>query len=143
MFFNQYLSAITHSNHSSLEMMKHKNLRDRTKAFALRVLNLVEHLPRGRSVEVIARQLVRSGTSVGANYRAASRARSRADFIAKMKIVEEETDESAYWLELLVEGGFMPEEKVSALLDEANQLIAIVVASIKTARGVTNDSSDE
>ena len=121
-------------------MMKHQNLLDRTKAFALRVLNLVEHLPRGRSVDVMARQLVRSGTSVGANYRAANRARSRVDFIAKMKIVEEETDESVYWLELLVEGGFVPEENVGALLDEANQLLAIVVTSIKTAREATSDS---
>jgi four helix bundle protein len=91
-------------------------------------------LPKKRTVEILGRQLLRSGTSVGANYRSACRARSAADFIAKMTIVEEEIDESIYWLELLVESKIIDIEKVQALIKEANELLAITVASIKTAR---------
>lgn len=78
--------------------------------------------------------MLRSGTSVGANYRAACRARSRADFVAKMKIVEEECDESIYWLELLAEAGSVKAERLVDLLNEANELLSLTVASIKTAR---------
>jgi len=114
--------------------VKHENLRKRTKAFALRVIRLVESLPKNRTADVIARQLLRSGTSVGANYRAACRAKSDADFIAKMGIVEEECDECLYWMELLIESRLLEKRLLEALMDEANELVAIVVASIKTAR---------
>ncbi len=106
----------------------------RTKAFALRVIRLVDALPKSRTGEVVGRQLLRSATSVGANYRAAARARSRAEFMAKMGIVEEECDESAYWMELLVEGDLIEEARVTELMNEANEIVAMVVASIRTAR---------
>ena len=110
-------------------------MKARTKTFAHRIIKLVEALPAGRVADVIGRQLVKSGTSVGANYRAACRAKSQADFIAKMGIVEEEADESAFWLELIVESGLMKKALVEDLMSEANQLVAIVVSSINTARG--------
>ena len=100
----------------------------------MRIINLVEALPKQRTAEVISRQLLRSGTSVGANYRAACRAKSPSDFIAKMGIVEEETDETIYWLELLVTSGLIQESDIKDLTDEANQLLAITVSSIKTAK---------
>lgn len=115
--------------------MNADDLKQRTKSFALRVIRLVESLPDNRVCNVIGHQLLRSGTSVGANYRAACRARSQADFIAKMGIVLEESDESAFWMELLVESGMTTEKKVAALLDEASQIVAISVSSINTARG--------
>jgi four helix bundle protein len=114
--------------------MGYDGLKERTKDFALRIIRLVEALPRSRTAEVIGRQLLRSGTSVGANYRSACRAKSKADFIAKMGIVEEEADESQFWLELLVEAGLINYDQVKALMDEANEIIAIIVSSIKTAR---------
>jgi four helix bundle protein len=114
--------------------MNPNEFKDRTKAFALRVIRLVNSLPRSRAANVIGGQLLRCGTSVGANYRAACRARSPADFTAKMGIVEEESDESAYWMELLVEAGIMNRARVSALLNEANGICSMVVASIKTSR---------
>ncbi len=114
-------------------MAKPNDLKDRSKKFALRILVLVESLPNTLVARTIGGQLVRSGTSVAANYRAACRGRSTAEFIAKMGIVEEETDESAFWIEMLVDHGFV-EKKVADLLDEANQLTAIWVASINTAK---------
>jgi four helix bundle protein len=114
--------------------MAQRDLKQRTKLFALRVIVFVESLPKRRTAEILGRQLLRSGTSVGANYRSACRARSAADFIAKMTIVEEEIDESIYWLELLVESKTIEMEKVEALIKEANELLAITVASIKTAK---------
>jgi four helix bundle protein len=110
-------------------------MKARTKSFALRIIKLVEALPPNRTADVIGKQLVRSGTSVGANYRAACRAKSNADFIAKMGTVEEEADESAFWLEVIIESGLMKEELVKDLMDEADQIIAIIVSSINTARG--------
>jgi len=110
------------------------DLKDRTKQFALRVVRLVRALPRERTADVIGRQLLRAGTSVGANYRAACRSRSTAEFVSRMTIVEEEADEAAYWMELLLDAGIMTEAKIDELLDEARQLVAIMVASIKTAR---------
>ena len=112
-----------------------RDLRDRTKAFALGVLRLVQVLPRGRFVDVIGHQLLRAGTSVAANYRSARRARSRKEFLAKMGIVEEEADESSFWLDLLVEAQLVTSERVVELRREAGQLVAITVASIHTARG--------
>lgn len=109
-------------------------MKQRTKAFALRVIKLVEALPHGRAADVMGKQLLRCGTSVGANYRASCRAKSPADFIAKMSIVEEEADEAMYWMELLVESNMVSQKHVAALMDEANQLVAIIVSSIKTAR---------
>jgi four helix bundle protein len=115
--------------------MNADEMKRRTRAFALRIVRLVESLPPSRTADVIGKQLLRCGTSVGANYRASCRAKSPADFIAKMGIVEEEADETIYWIELLVESGVMKESPVADLLDEANQLVAIVVSSIRTARG--------
>jgi len=106
----------------------------RTKAFALRVIQLVDSLPKSRAGNVIGGQLLRCGTSVGANYRAACRARSTADFISKMGIVEEESDESAYWMELLIEAGIMKRSRISSPLDEADEILSMVVASIRTSR---------
>jgi four helix bundle protein len=114
--------------------MTKDDLKRRTRHFALSVIRLTDALPRTRTTEVVARQLLRSGTSVGANYRAACRARSVADFVSKMGIVEEEADESIYWMELLVDSGCVPADGVQALLQEANELLAITVSSIKTAR---------
>jgi four helix bundle protein len=118
--------------------MRNENLKERTKSFALRVIRLTEALPKGRTADVIGKQLLRSGTSVGANYRAACRSKSTADFIAKMGIVEEEADETIYWMELLVESGLMSQERLAELLNEANEILAIVVASIKTAKNRKN-----
>lgn len=109
-------------------------MKGRTKRFALRVMNLVEGLPATNAGRVIGRQLLRSATSVGANYRAACRAKSTADFIAKLAIVEEEADESMYWMELLIESGLVKEILLTDLLDECNQIVAIVVSSIKTSK---------
>lgn len=109
-------------------------LKRRTKVFALHIVHLVDSLPNTSSARVIGNQLLRAGTSVGANYRAACRARSQADFVSKIGIVEEEADESAYWLELLAEAGILPADKVKDLLSEANELTAIFVASGRTAR---------
>ena len=110
------------------------DLKDRTKQFALRMIRLCEALPKGRTADVIGGQLLRCGTSVGANYRASCRARSPAEFIAKMGIVEEECDECLYWMELMIEGGLMMEERLKDLMREAEELLAITVSSIKTAR---------
>lgn len=114
--------------------MTPEELKGRTKSFALRIIKLVDSLPSRRSAEIIGRQLLRSGCSVGANYRAACRARSHAEFIAKMGIVLEEADESAYWMELLAESGCTKAPRLAALLKESNELVAICVASINTAK---------
>lgn len=111
-------------------------LKTRKKTFALRVIKLTRAIPKSDDAgRVIAKQIVRSDTSVAANYRASCRARSHAEFISKIGIVEEEADETALWLELLIESGIMPEKKLSALLTEANALTAIMAASRKTASG--------
>ena len=115
--------------------MNAEEMKKRTRAFALRIIRLVESLPKTRTAEVIGKQLLRCGTSVGANYRAACRAKSPADFIAKIGIVEEEADETIYWIELLIESEQINNERVNGLLEEANQIVAIVVSSINTARG--------
>ena len=112
--------------------MTETELRNKTKMFARRVLRLVEALPRSRSASIVANQLGRAGTSVGANYRAACRARATADFISKLGIVEEEADEPAYWMELVIEEELLPAPKVEALWQEANALTAIMVSSRKT-----------
>jgi four helix bundle protein len=114
--------------------MKPTDLKQRTKRFALDVIAFVESLPKDETSRVLGRQLLRSGTSVGANYRSAKRAKSNADFIAKMGIVEEEADECGYWLELLEESGKVSAVKTAALVREAYELVAISIASINTAR---------
>jgi four helix bundle protein len=108
-------------------------MKDRTKAFAVRVVKLIDALPRGLAAQVIGRQLLRSATSVGANYRAACRAQSHAEFAAKLSIVVEEADESLYWLELLQEWPMIKPEQLTDLLREANELVAISGAARKTA----------
>ena len=113
---------------------RNAELKKRTFEFGLRVVRLVQSLPKIASATVLGRQLLRCGTSVGANYRAATRARSRADFIAKLGIAEEECDETIYWIDLLVALKLIGEQRTRDLRDEAEQLLAIMVSSIKTAR---------
>ncbi|MHC5933504.1 four helix bundle protein [Nostoc sp.] len=114
--------------------MNEQEFKARTKQLALRVIRLVEQLPQTRIADVIGKQLLRSATSVGANYRAACRAKSTADLIAKLGIVEEEADVTLYWLELLIESGLMTAEKLKSLMQEATEILAMTVASIKTLR---------
>jgi four helix bundle protein len=106
----------------------------RTKRFALAIVQMVEELPVGRTADVIGKQLLRAGTSVGANYRASCRSRSRREFIAKMGIVEEEADEAQFWLDLLIERGVVDSDRAVALRREASEIVAITVSSIRTAR---------
>ena len=113
--------------------MTERELLDRTKQFALRVLNLVGALPRTIQGKAVAAQLIRSGTSVAANYRAACRARSNPEFIAKLGVVEEEADESAFWLELIIETDLLAAAKVRPLLTEAGEIVTIMASSKKTA----------
>ena len=114
--------------------MNDQEFKQRTKKIALRIIRLVEALPNKMTAQVIGKQLLRSATSVGANYRAACRAKSNADIIAKLGIVEEEGDECLYWMELLVEAEIVPEDKLRSLMQEMNEIVAIIVASIKTLR---------
>jgi len=114
--------------------MNKQILQDRTRAFALDVLRLSKNISKGREEDILLRQLIRSATSVGANYRASCRARSKAEFLSKMGIVEEEADESIYWLELLMEGGYYSKSELEPLVKEANEILAIVVSSINTTR---------
>ena len=113
---------------------KENLLEHRTREFALRVIRLVDSLPQKQTAKTIGHQLLRCGTSVGANYRAACRARSLAEFRAKLGIVEEEADESIYWMEILIEAIIVREELLSGLIQETNEILAMVVASIRTSR---------
>ena len=116
--------------------MNPTELKARTKTFALRIIKLTRAIPKNDDAgRAIAKQIVRSGTSVAANYRASCRARSQAEFIAKIGTVEEEADETALWLELLIESGTRSARKLASLLQEANDLTAIMAASRKTASG--------
>ena len=121
--------------------MTKREMNARTKRFALRIIKLIDSLPDTKAAAVIGKQLLRSGTSVGANYRSASRAKSDADFLFKLTIVEEEADESIYWMELLVESGLVRESLLEDLMDEANQLLSIIVAAIKTLKNTRNPKS--
>lgn len=112
----------------------HGDLKQRTKSFAIRVIKLVGSLPQNQLGKVISNQLLRSGTSVGANYRAACRARSKPEFIAKIGIVVEEADESCFWLELVVETGLMSAKVVEPLLKEAGEITAIMISSGRSAK---------
>lgn len=114
--------------------MNEEEFKRRTKQLALRVIRLAEALPKGPTADIIGRQLIRSATSVGANYRAACRGKSIADVILKLTVVEEEADETLYWLELLIEADLMPEARLQDLMSEANEITAMTVASIKTLR---------
>ncbi len=118
--------------------MTPEELKKRTKAFALRVIRVTEALPKGRTADVIGRQLLRCGTSVGANYRAACSARSPAEFVAKLGIVEEEVDEAIYWMELLIDAELVKESRLGELMREAEELRAITIASITTSRKGAN-----
>jgi len=115
--------------------MNEREFKRRTKQLALRVIDLVDELPKRSTADVIGRQLVRSATSVGANYRSACRGKSTADVLAKLAIVEEEADETIYWLELLIEANIVREARVAELMKETNEIVAMTVASIKTLRG--------
>ena len=114
--------------------MTKDELKQRTKAFALRVMKLVEHLPKTSKGRVLGDQLLRSGTSVAANYRAACRARSTAEFISKLGNALEEADESALWMELIIEDGLLAPKKVESLLAEANELTSIFFTARRTAQ---------
>jgi four helix bundle protein len=114
--------------------MKNNDLKHRTKQFALRVIRMTDSLPKTMAADVIGRQLLRSATSVASNYRAACRGRSKAEFVAKLGIVEEESDESSFWLEIVEDAGILPAKKLTALRKESDEITAITVASIRTAR---------
>ncbi len=113
---------------------KHQELRTRTKAFPLRVIRMSQALPRSREANVIIQQVLRSATGMAANYRAAGRSRSKAEFIAKIGLVVEEADETVFWLEMLADSGIVRAKKLENLLTEATQLVAIFTASRKTAK---------
>jgi four helix bundle protein len=114
--------------------VKEQEFKDRTKQLALRVIRLVEALPTTPTAAVLGKQLLRSATSVGANYRTACRGKSKADVIAKLALVEEEADETLYWMELLIDAGIVPAARLADLMEETNQIVAMTVASIKTLR---------
>ena len=115
-------------------MYPSEQLKERTKRFAIRVVRVFRALPRSEEAKVIGRQLLRSGTSVAANYRAVCRSRSKAEFILKIGVVVEEADETVLWLELLVDTGIIVQEKMKGLLEEANELLAIFAKSQSTAK---------
>ena len=114
--------------------MTKEELKNRTKQFALRIIKLVSLLPINTVGRAIGNQLIRCGTSVGANYRSACRARSKAEFIAKLGIVIEETDESGFWFELIIESGIMNRKLIEPLLTEAGELTAIFTSSVNSAK---------
>jgi four helix bundle protein len=121
--------------------MDEQEFKRRTKQLALRTIKVVESLPANDTGRVIGKQVLRSATSVGANYRAACRAKSTADILHKLASVEEEADETLYWLELLVEAGLIPEVKLKNLMSEVNEIVAMIVASMKTIRNKQNISN--
>ncbi len=114
--------------------MNSEELKERTKIFGLRVIKLYEEISKTRKGEILGNQLLRAATSVGANYRAACRSKSNADFIYKIQVVEEEADESAFWLEMISESNIIKRNRLDALLQEANELTAIFTSSSKTAK---------
>jgi four helix bundle protein len=116
------------------------DLRERTKALALRIIRMFVALPKTEEARVLGKQVLRSGTSVGANFREAHRARSKAEFVAKVGDCLKELDETSYWLELLTESGIVPASKLSSLQDETNQLLAILTTVSKNAKQRPSDS---
>ena len=119
--------------------MNADDMKTRTRAFALRIIRLAESLPNTPTARVIRNQMLRCGSSVGANYRAACRAKSKPDFVSKMGTVEEETDETIYWMELLIDAELVKRSRIADLLDEADQILSIVISSIKTAKGIRSN----
>ena len=113
--------------------MPREEMYKRTMQFSVRIVRMVKAMPRGIAEDVIAKQLTKSATSIGANYREACHGKSTADFVSKLKISEGEADETLYWLQLLVNSGIMKQSKLQALIDEANELVAILTASTKTS----------
>ncbi len=113
--------------------MTREEMYERTMQFSVRIVRMVKAMPRGIAEDVIAKQLTKSATSIGANYREASHGKSTADFVSKLKISEGEADETLYWLQLLVNSGIMKQSKLQTLIDEANELVAILTASTKTS----------
>ena len=113
--------------------MTREEMYERTMQFSVRIVRMVKAMPRGIAEDVIAKQLTKSATSIGANYREACHGKSTADFVSKLKIIEGEADETLYWLQLLVNSGIMKQSKLQALIDEANELVAILTASTKTS----------
>ena len=111
-----------------------RQMKKRTKEFALRVIRLVESLETNTINQVLGRQLLRSGTSVGGNFRSSQRARPKREFVARLAVVEEECDEALFWMELLVESGAITQERISALMKEANEILAIIVSSIRSSK---------
>ena len=118
--------------------IRHEELRQRTKLFAIRVVRMFRVLPRTPYAQVMGKQVLRSATSMAANYRAAGRARSKAEFVAKLGVVVEESDETVFWLELLVETTIVSKARMNGLLTEANELLAIFAASQRTAKSVSH-----
>lgn len=116
-------------------LAKAEAMQGRTKQFALRILRLFQALPKTDEAKIIGRQMLRSATSVGANYRAVCRARSRREFISRMNVVVEEADETVFWLEIVVEGEVLASTRLKALMSEGNELLRIFSASLRTARG--------
>jgi four helix bundle protein len=114
--------------------MTEQEFKRRTKNIALRIIKLIESLPKTLANDVISKQLLRAGTSIGANYRAACRGKSIEDLLHKLAIVEEEADESIYWIELLIESGAVTEKKLTPLITEINEIVAMTVASMKTIK---------
>ncbi|MEP6911372.1 MAG: four helix bundle protein [bacterium] len=122
--------------------MNPEDMKARTRAFALGIIRLAESLPNTPTAKVIRNQMLRCGPSVGVNYRAACRAKSKPDFVSNMGTVEEEADETIYWMELLIDGEIVKRSRIADLLDEADQILSIVITSIKTVRGFrTNPQS--
>lgn len=114
--------------------MDEKTFKERTKKLAVAIIKQMDKLPKSRAADVVAKQIIRSGTSIGANYRAACRAKSTADMINKMKIVEEESDETMYWIEILADAELAPKEQIRDLYKETSEILAMTIASIKTLR---------
>jgi len=114
--------------------MDEQQFKERTRNVALRILRLVDALPSTRAADVIGRQLLRCGTSIGANYRAACRGKSPADMVAKLAIVEEEADEAIYWTELLIDSRLVAKARLANLMNELDQIVAMIVASQRTLR---------
>jgi four helix bundle protein len=127
------MNAEVRSQNAELKLRIDGDLKARTREFAIRIIRLYRALPRNEESRIIGRQLLRSGTSIGANYRAACRARSKAEFVAKLGIVLEEADETVFWLDLLPEAGLSP-ALIAPLIKEANELVSIFVASLRTAK---------
>lgn len=114
--------------------MTESEFKERTKGIALRIIKLVQSLPKNWIAETMGKQLLRSGTSIGANYRAACRAKSTADIINKLAIVEEEADESMFWIDLLIESDIVPQTKLGKLYNDINEIVAMTISSIRTLK---------